>query len=290
MMRFVCQFSKSSDYFRKCDILRKALDEEISRTNPVATFISSEYLVTPTNIQPVADFLKGLKVKIVVYLRRHDSWWESLYNQILKSVKDPAWEVGFENFLDYRKLHPSGYGNYRILIDRWAEIFGPRNIVVRPFENQQNKPDIVVDVLRVVANDLGIDISHMPEVKNIRSLKKNISLSSRALQFMELYKSAKLQPHVRNRLIRHICTLPAAEHPQSILSPVRRLALIEENAADYEYIAREYMDREDGRLFYDPLPNPNEPWAPLKPLSPQEIVEETIKALEQNAESADVTA
>ena len=38
---------------------------------------------------------------------------------------------------------------------------------------------------------------------------------------------------------------------------------------DYSIIASEFLGRKDGRLFYDPLPDPNELWQPYPGLRPE---------------------
>ncbi|MBK1723533.1 hypothetical protein CKO23_14965 [Thiocystis violacea] len=172
------------------------------------------------------------------------------------------------------------------MLERWASVFGGTNIVVRPYERQQYAPDIVIDMLRTIAHDLGRRVDDFPFLDRISSPRRNASFSPSALQLMEIFQRAELPPEVRERLLRHARSGSAVEPKQSTLSPGRRLELIEENAADYAYIAREYMGREDGRLFYDPLPDPDEPWEPPKPLAPGQIVEETVKALLGEADLA----
>jgi hypothetical protein len=58
-----------------------------------------------------------------------------------------------------------------------------------------------------------------------------------------------------------------------------RSKLVDDNWSDYEYIAREFLDRKDGRLFMDSRPDASESWEGSEPLSSSFIVTETIKAL-----------
>lgn len=51
---------------------------------------------------------------------------------------------------------------------------------------------------------------------------------------------------------------------------------MERNLADYEYIAKEYMGRKNGILFYDPLPDPNERWRAPRHPSWANVVEHTL--------------
>ncbi|WP_295399093.1 hypothetical protein [uncultured Thiocystis sp.] len=290
LMYFLCSKpgtqTKKNDYLEKSRKFRESLDLEIELASPTAILLSSEYLVNPNNIAPVKDFFDQDEVRILVYLRRHDTWWESLYNQTAKTVMSPRWGSGFDAFVRFRKNELPGYGNFRRLLERWSAVFGQRNLIVRPYEWHQNKPDIVVDLLHAIGADMGVDTVKIPLISAIRSVRRNESLPRHALRLIEIFQKAKIPQDIRARLIHHARSLPVTEPRQSILSPARRLQLIEENAADYEYIAREYLGRDDGRLFYDPLPDPNEPWEAPQRLAPQQIVEETVKALTDSRQDA----
>jgi hypothetical protein len=84
-----------------------------------------------------------------VYLRRHNEGRESAYNQAVKMVAKPPWEQGFESYVNFRKRKTPKHGCYRELVDRWAKVSGKENIIVRPYERQQNKPNIVNDIYRL---------------------------------------------------------------------------------------------------------------------------------------------
>ncbi|MTW22674.1 hypothetical protein [Allochromatium palmeri] len=266
------------------EALRRALDEEIAAAGTPAVLLSSEIFVRPADIKQVHDFFDREDVAILVYLRRHDTWFSALYSQALKTAHKtkaaPHWKPeGIDAFVRFQCKRLNIQGHYRHLVDRWAAVFGRKNIIVRPYESCQNAPDIVVDILRSIATEMQVDANAISQLASIRSARRNTSLTPRALQILEVFQRAKLDPGVRAKLIHYALSLPVNEPREFILSPARRLQLIEENAADYEYIAREYMGREDGQLFYDPLPDLNEPWEPPKPLTPCEIVEETVAAL-----------
>lgn len=268
----------------KCESLRRELDEEIADAGNPAVLISSEHFVRPANISRVREFFAHDHVRIVVYLRRHDTWFPALYSQALKtSLKNQGslgWDpAGIEAFIEFqcKRLQLQGY--YRRLLDRWSAVFGHENIIVRPYESGQNAPDIVVDLLRSIVTEMGIDSDEIAPLLSVRSTRRNLSLAPRTLQLLEVFQRAQLDSDVRRCLMHHALSLPIIEPPQSMLSPASRLKLIEENAADYEYIAREYLGRKDGRLFYDPLPDLGEPWRPLNPLTQKEIVEETVAAI-----------
>lgn len=260
--------------------MRAALDAEISQNTPQAVLFSSEMFVRSMWLDAVGEFFKQDDLRILVYLRRHDTWWPAAYSQAIKTKTQPPWPRGINAFIRFSRQQDSWRGNYRQLLDRWAAVFGREKIIVRPYEAQQNAPDIVVDLLRTIALEPGMDIEQqLPQFAGLRSPRRNASLAPRTLQLLDAFQRAKLDPGIRERLIQHALSFSITEPSQSILSPARRLELIDENAADYEYIAREYMGREDGRLFYDPLPDPDEPWQPPSLMPQQKIVEETVAAL-----------
>lgn len=264
--------------------LRRSLDEEIADAGNPVVLISSEHFVRPADMHRVRDFFAHEHVRILVYLRRHDTWFPALYSQALKtSLKKQVaigWNpTGIESFIEFQRKRLQLQSHYRRLLDRWSAVFGHENIIVRPYESGQNAPDIVVDLLRSIFTAMGMELDEIAPLLSVRSIRRNLSLAPRTLQLLEVFQRARIDSDVRVRLIRHALSLPIIERPQSMLSPQSRLALIEENSDDYEYIAREYLGREDGRLFYDPLPDTNESWQPPVPLSQQELVEETVAAL-----------
>lgn len=263
----------------KKNYIRKALDAEIEKKEPKAVILSSEIFVRATSLDEVSEFFKNDDVYILVYLRRHDTWWPAAYSQAMKTKALPPWPPGIEGFIRFSRNRESWSGRYRELIDRWASVFGREKIIVRPYEEQQNSPDLIIDFLGTIAAEMNVDIHQFPELFSIRSARRNISLSPRALQCLEAFQRANLKPEIRDCLIGYAISLSTTENNQPILSPARRLELIEENAADYEYIAREYMGRQNGQLFYDLLPDPNEVWAPPGRLTLGAIVEETVNAL-----------
>lgn len=253
--------------------LRQALEKEVRFSQARSVVFSSENFVLRRAIQPVFDFFAPYEVRVIVYLRRHDGWWESAYCQAVKMVADPPWGRNLEAYIRYQKRKNPKYGDYRDLLDRWAQVFGKERIVVRPYERQQNQPDIAADFLRAIGE------GRLAESFGLRSERVNESTSFEALNLVDTYQRARIEPALRARLIKYVLGLPKKADGSSLASPELRRRLVDENAADYAYIAREYLGREDGRLFLDPLPDPKEPWLAPKQPSRVSIVEETLKAL-----------
>ena len=101
LMRLLCQAKPNHKAVNKKSALQAALSDEIFQAKPTAVLLSSEYLVTPNDILPIANFFQDFDVDVIVYLRRHDSWWESLYNQSVKSIRSPSWKPGFDSFVEF---------------------------------------------------------------------------------------------------------------------------------------------------------------------------------------------
>lgn len=257
--------------------IAKALAHEVAASRARTVLISCENFVLPRPLAPVKQFFDQFDVKIVLYLRRHDHWWESVYNQAVKTVTAPPWGQSFGAYLRFQKQKNPTFGNYRHLLDRWAQTFGKENILVRPYERSQNAPDIVYDLFRTIGLESVVKQSER------RSERINESIPHLALRLIDLYQRLDVDPDVRARLIQHAMQLPPDNPRVSVVRPALRRHLVDKNMADYEYIAREYLGRSDGMLFYEPLPDPAEPWKKPPAPDPVKLVEETVKALVDKA-------
>lgn len=263
--------------------MRASLDDETLNNNAFTIIFSSEMFGRIIDLSLVREFFSHDEVRFVVYLRRHDFWYPALYSQSLKSRvmvnHPPSNPVGIKKFIESQENNPRGCARYRKFLDHWAAAFGRENIIVRPYESCQIGSDILVDFLQTIATDIGVDPLQLTQRITPRSTRINRSLSPKGIRLMEIFQSTRVQPDVRERLVRHALSFLTTDASISILSPAQRIELIEKNAEDYAYIAREYMGREDGRLFYDPLPEPNKDWKPPAQFGPRVLVEETVNAL-----------
>jgi len=197
-------------------------------------------------------------ILVIVYLRRGDTMIESAYNQMAKrlpGIATPLEEKYFDKYYDLvytRKLAP------------FVQMFGKDNIVVRPFEkNQFIGRTIFSDFLSCI--DVEPDLSFV-----IPEGRVNPSLTPDTLEYKRLVNTVCTPKEARvdfaDPLIRYSEqereTYPSDHEHQYLLSPLERISLLKQLETDYALIAHEYLGREDGRLFYDPLPDPNEPWQP----------------------------
>ncbi len=239
---------------RTLERLRVRLESE-SRRHPAARVVlSSEQFVRPLDPRPVRGLLAAFDCRIVVYLRRHDHWWASAYGQALKTVSHPPWGMGPEAYIAWSRERQPGQRRYRPLLERWCSVFGRENIIVRPYEPMQNPDGVVADFLRTIgapelAAQAGIAVDRV-----------NTALDAGTLALLEIVQRAGIDPRTQRRLRRRLVdsAIPAADI--RILPPALRCELLEENRADYAWIAHEFLHRGDGRLFLEPEPALDEDW------------------------------
>ena len=253
--------------------LRRSLDAEIEEKKPTSVVLSSEYFMLDNDMEITRSFFDGFDVRVIVYLRRHDRWWESAYAQAMRSVPNPPWGPGPEAFIDWYRYNDPTFGDYEALLDRWSQVVGHDQILVRPYERQQNQPDLLADFLCTIgASDLLHRIEYtLPTV--------NATLPAIAVNLIDLFRRIDMREDVRQRLVEYALDLPPVEHPVPLLSPEARRTLIDEYADSYARIAKLYLKRTDGQLFYDPIPAAYEAWSPPRATA-RETAECILKALE----------
>lgn len=255
--------------------MRDRFREEIAQSGADRVVISSEDFSLSGDVRYAQDFFHGMDVRVVLYLRRHDYWWESNYCQAIRKVVLPTFDRGYGSYLEAQRKTNPDFGNYKLLADRWAEVFGKENIRVRPYESSQNQPNLITDFLKT-ADLAGATAGIDTELEFI-----NKRLSPEGLQLVDIFQRARVTPEQRAMLIRHAETFQDMRPVQySLIPPGKRLELIEKNQEHYRYIAREFMGRDNGILFTEPEPQPGDPWIAPNWLTHSQTVEETLKAME----------
>jgi len=250
-----------------------SLSREIKRKSPQTVLISSEYFMLPRNGEIVRQFFEGYSCKILVYLRRHDKWWESAYAQAVKTVVHPQWGMGFDAYKAWQAKHYPHWGNYRGLLNRWEKYFGAENIIVRPYERQQNQPTLVHDFLNAIG------FSDLAGKLDIPDVQVNPSPSRLAIQLVDLYQRLDISDRLREKLIKSALKMPVDGQEGGLVSPAMKYKLVAENHDVYNYIARKYLGRKDGVLFMDPPPDAEAPWNNTEVPPLVEAVETTIKLM-----------
>ena len=186
------------------------------------------------------------KIKIIIYLRRQDRWIESVYNQNVKT------NIMSKEFYEYISICNPQYLNK---LDVISDIIGKENLIVRVFEREQMiDNDLITDFCESI--NLPIDLNCAIKVEN-----QNSGLSLNQLEVKRALNSCFKKMNHMYLLMHHIIydsyynlTSKSIKHSSGFLSDEQRKEILDKYAKDNEIIAREYLGREDGILFYDNKP------------------------------------
>jgi len=239
----------------------KKYREEIRRSPCNNVILSAEGLEGLfQKVSLLEEFLlQDSAVRIIFYVRRQDERIESNYNQMVKGAMIRTHET-FSQYYGSGNLPLLDY--YNVLLP-WRDAFGKENILVRCYEKEQIPNGIIRDFLTTVGLELdksfiipqtwanpslNWDLIEIIRLCNIQ-FKDDISFHRYLLNSL---KNVKLNEGLKK---------------QYLLSPHQRRDLIEKYAESNEKVAREYLGRKDGRLFYAPLPESDEPWEPYEGLT-----------------------
>lgn len=242
----------------------KEAHEEIEKANLDNVIISSEYFrfANKKQIGILELALKSYEVKIIVYLRRQDLRLESTYTQRVKNGRCTIDILSFaekqKNELDYYKLLAS-----------WKQAFGINNIIVRPLEKTQI-PNICYDILKVVGIANYANFSEV-ENKNIKPGRKAIEVLKFANKVYENKPANTRQKHVK-KIANCLEKNWHEENKYRLLFYEDSARMLEQYEQSNQAVAKEYLGREDGVLFYEPLEYyENDPFT-IEDLSKEELL------------------
>jgi hypothetical protein len=140
------QYIKPQNYPNDPDLFWNKLINEIEDCNCTRIIISSEAFIRfrghPNLIKKVKYYLKEYNVKIVCYLRRQDDFFESGYNQ---RVKSDFYTDSIKQFI-YLRFKAI---NYNSDLSEWENEFGKENLIVRIYSTDTLGVNIVHDFMRI---------------------------------------------------------------------------------------------------------------------------------------------
>ncbi len=230
------------------------LHEEIAQEKKENVVVSAEDF-SSLNAKRIAILKKHLSrynTKIVIYLRKQDEFFLSLYAQVLKT--------GFyKSIEEYIKLERHR-GNYYAFLEPWSKAFGKENIVIKVYEKSQIKQRLIPSFVEAIG--LG---AHLNELEQLNEMA-NTSPNEKTLKFLRFLnwlarKEMLLPPHKRKqhyikRLInpksqKFIAKIPSFIISKEVLSLEARASLLAEFEETNRKVAIEYLGRQDGKLFYN---------------------------------------
>ncbi len=263
------QFVNHQDFFLQTDTAFKR--EKILTTiayckkNSIKNLVISAEMLFEREIElPFARELSqipGVDLRVIVYLRRQDYWLESAWTQ---------WGYKSKNYVDVHDYIIKRDCNWLGRVQMWEEAVGRERLVIRCYEKEQLPNGLISDFLGVIGIDYGsyswIEQKDQyrgfkSEVMEILFLNKDFCIDendNRLQVFFEEYFDESYQKQ--------------SFEGYSFISPKERIMILDKYAESNTLIAREYLKRDDGRLFYEPYPDPEAPWESYKGLTVEEFV------------------
>lgn len=246
----------------------KSLINYSSKKGIAKIVISCEgYLAKPeigVRMHHTLNQFNAVNCRIIAYLRRQDHWYESAWKQ---------WGIKMKEYTNIKEF----YQGKRIIwldnLHQWSELFGKENIIIHPYEKMQLPDGLIPDFLRIIDIDYSADDWVEPPKTN---RNENIGFSRDVVEILRLNRGMIINRH-DNRLFDFFSEYLGDESKKapyqsySFLNPKQRLEILQMYEDMNRTIAREFLGRSDGKLFYEPWPDPDEPWEPCE-LTVEKIV------------------
>ena len=207
----------------------------------------------------VHQFISAVKkeydnIKVIVYLRRQDRYMETIWNQCIKRL-----EFSTIEFKDFKEKRIQDL-DYLEKLNKISQIVGKNNIIVRVYEKEQFQGkyhSVVSDFL----NALGINLDwercildkpiNMALFGNYLEIKRKMNYSfhkkDRISLKMEMIFWNYTQPLFSSFGIKHL---------EGMFLPEEREKFLSQYSEQNSEVAKKYLGRSDGVLFYDDKPIP----------------------------------
>lgn len=213
---------------------------------------------------------RGLDLKLIVYLRRQDSFVQSIYAQRVKEMKK---SFTFEEYLASEAAEwPL---DFKKRLDYISGIAGKEAMIVRVYEKAQYKGGYeentlfsdFLDIFGLTPDDgFHIELQQSNasfggtylELKRLLNLLPE-SINGSALQ-KTMYEIVSWDPHAQK-----------SSKTTYFKSKEEQQAFLDRFAESNSAVAREYLGREDGRLFYEEVPD-----LPQEKVTTEELLRDSL--------------
>lgn len=220
--------------------------------------LSSEALFHVLRDYPKRFFnvFNNYNYKIICYVRRQDNFVSSWYNQAVKNHDIKS--CSKVEIFNLAKPHDF----CKVLLDsfKYAEA---DKFIVRPYEKQQfYGGNIFSDFLNCIGLELDDDFIFPEKIVN-PSLNWDALEFRRILNILEVDRNNfKDKYYINNILAKYTVDKNMGKPFQdnNIFSPKERIEIINAYKEKNEQVARIFLNRKDGKLFYDPIPEIDSPW------------------------------
>lgn len=200
----------------------------------------------------------GCELKVVVYLRRQDLLFQSLWNQNIK-----AWRMSVMTFEEAVRSDMSRdycldyYENLCYIARR----VGKENMIVRPYERGQfaeGKKDILLDFFQNVGMELTEDFVR-------EGISVNIGLEGNYIEIKRIMNGVPEYRKMKDFMFRPVqkgsiwCSNRGKNRKAVMFSAEGYAEFMEKYKEGNQRVAREFLKREDGRLYMEEKKN-EEKW------------------------------
>lgn len=231
----------------------KMIEKELQDFNVIIS--DEEFWYYPDKLSKILSKAQEFNnnIKVIVYLRRQDRLIESMYNQDTKTLSEHG------SIIDYMNNRLGLSNNYLENLEKISDKIGHENIIVRIYEKEQfagKRKDIFSDFIHSLP-DSNInpdwDTFTIPE-------RQNLSLNGNFYEIKKICNSIIDNPsEIWNKeQIRGLRQISGMKHTKNshglsngYFSKQERKNLLNSQAENNAEIARKYLNRENGELFYD---------------------------------------
>lgn len=209
--------------------------------------------------------IPDLTIRIIFFIRRQDHFVESSWKQW--GSKNSEY-LSIDEYIEKRDVPWLYY------LNKYKKAFGKENIVVYPYEKEQLPDGLIPKFLQIVGIQYSGNNWILPPETN---LNINSGFNRDIIEILALNKQFVKNVNDNALLDFFSGVLPECYKKKpydsyAILSPKQRITILKKYEKMNENIARQYLGRKDGRLFFEPWPDPDEPWEPYEGLTVEKIV------------------
>lgn len=215
-------------------------------TNQEIVLISSEVFSEDIHLELLELLFEYFyEIKIVIYIRRQDKLSLSVYNQYIKS----GWNKN-TSICKIKEILP-GRIDYFKTLNKWSDIFGKENIIIRIFEKESfNGGNIYSDfMINVFSIELSIEFI-LPG-----NDLYNKSLNFNTLEFKRLVNHLNIKNEYKLKLLPYLYDYDdklETDFNYYLLSYEDSINLLDSVKESNRKVAVEYLNKNNGTLFHPP--------------------------------------
>lgn len=218
--------------------------------------LSSEAFFLQQQSHKIANYLSDFPCEVIFYVRRQDEWVNSQYCEYVGGGAVGRVSEPIDEWVETLKIQ--SLMDYRTTLERFSKVVPKDMIKVRVFEKSQLVDgDVIADF--AVATDLPM-LNELPRINT--KLKNEAHLSNahlRELAPLNAYEYPSQDSYfsfiddVQARVTMWRETNSRPIHLPMMLDAEKRRLLVSRFAESNEQIAREWLNRTDGKLFSDEI-------------------------------------